>query len=144
MTNCQRPGILRLLEIKNLLGVNNFTILPRLRSDELHQRINVAVVRGFERGDAGRTPVVHLLQVMASGPIDGFRAIHTVGRPQSQSGEPDQSMMRPCGWASSRIACISAGVSSKSKIAKFSARRSGLEVRGITIAPCWMRNRRET
>src|SRR6266436_5001924 len=64
--------------------------------------------------------------------------------PQSQFGAPDQSTTRALSSASLRIASISAGSSSKSKIVMFSFKRSSLEVRGITTAPSWVRNRRLT
>src|SRR2546423_15328709 len=51
---------------------------------------------------------------------------------QSQPGTQDASTRRPFGCASAAISFISAGVSSKSKMAKFSASRCGLDVRGMT------------
>ncbi len=45
----------------------------------------------------------------------------------------------PSGRASAAISVISAGDNEKSKIAIFSESRSTLDVRGMTIAPCWTR-----
>src|SRR6516165_1606832 len=52
--------------------------------------------------------------------------------------------MRPSRCASRAISATSAGESSKSKIAKFSASRSRRLVRGMTAMPCCTRKRRLT